>query len=359
MTGTFVKGRALVVGVSAYQHVNPLPTVVSDDARAVAAMLSDPRHCAYDPASVELLLDKDATLARIREVLTRFGTSSKEDESVFIYFSGHGGIVGTGAAARTYLVPADAQGGSRPDTMLSDTEFSDLLGKLSARKVTVVLDACHAGGAATLKGLSSDSAIIAPGYLEKSLSTLSSGAGRVVLASSRSSETSRILPHASNSLFTTHLLDALKGKGQPNGSEVVRVFNLFEYVSAKVRGDSAERQTPIFKADLSENFAVAMLDGGSAKAAISDDPPSNFDWDGLQDVLVAIYPRGPADQNIWQRAGGDLAAVVLGGSGRADWFGALRLLREGGGGAGISFRGLADAAARDFPNNSNLRKLIG
>jgi metacaspase-1 len=152
---------------------------------------------------------------------------------------------------------------------------------------------------------------------------------------------------------------AAKGEGQPSGSDVVRVFNLFEYVAANVRNDSAGRQTPVFKADVNENFALAMLDGGSAKAAISDDPPANFDWSALLAVLSTIYPLGPEDQNIWQRAGGDLSALVLGGSCRSDWFGALLLLENGGGGSTISFRRLADAAAKDFPNNSTLRKLIG
>jgi hypothetical protein len=63
--------------------------------------------------------------------------------------------------------------------------------------------------------------------------------------------------------------------------------------------------------------------------------------------------------NILAEATNPLGNIFADAMRGADWFGALRLLRDGGGGAGISFRRLADAAASDFPNNSNLRKLIG
>lgn len=361
---TFIHGRALVIGVANYQRVKKLPEKILNDARDIASILSDPDACAFDPRCVEMVLDSAATLAGIRKALSDLSQACGPDDTALVYFSGHGGVLGDGASAETYLVPVDGDLKSHQNSMLSEGEFSAVLKTLQAKRIFVILDACHAAGAIVLKSLDdadSGSEFYA-GYAEKSLSQLSGGAGRVVLASCAPAETSLILAGAKNSLFTTHLLDALRGKGEPSGSQVVRVFNLFDYISTRVRADSRNKQTPIFKADLSENFAIAMLGGSSAKTPISvveDRGDGLFDWEGLLAVLQSLYPLGPTDQHIWKRAGGDLARISVGGAGSSDWYGALEEVRNGGGGAAISLRRLADTAAKDYPTNQRLRQLIG
>jgi len=359
---TFIHGRALVIGVANYQRVTKLPEKVLDDARDIARILSDPDACAFDPSCVELVLDGAATLVGVRKALADLSQASGPDDTALIYFSGHGGVLGAGSSAETYLVPIDGDLKCHQTTMLSGAEFSTVLKAFRAKRIFVILDACHAAGAIVLKSLDDVDSKFYSGYVEKSLSQLTSGSGRVVLASCAPAETSLILPGARNSLFTTHLMDALRGKGEPSGSQVVRVFNLFDYVSTKVRAASHDKQTPIFKADLSENFAIAMLGGSAAKApnsTVEDSGGGVFDWEGLLAVLQTLYPLGPTDQHIWKRAGGDLARISVGGTGSSAWYGALEEVRNGGGGAGISLGRLADTAAKDYPTNQRLRQLIG
>ena len=92
--------------------------------------------------------------------------------------------------------------------------------------------------------------------------TLKSGRGRVILAASRSDEYSWVLPGASNSLFTQHLLAGLRG-GAPGPGGVIRIFDLFDYVQRRVVADRSD-QHPLFKAELEENFPVALYLGGKA-----------------------------------------------------------------------------------------------
>lgn len=62
-----------------------------------------------------------------------------------------------------------------------------------------------------------------------------------------------------------------------------------------------------------------------------------------------IYSRGPSDQCIWERAGGDESRIVLYGLGRFQWWIALRQLKNGIGGA--TLQSLLSEALGDFPRN--------
>jgi hypothetical protein len=75
--------------------------------------------------------------------------------------------------------------------------------------------------------------------------------------------------------------------------------------------------------------------------------------------MVQLYPTGPSHNEIWSRAGGDLSALSVSGNGRAAWHAALRMLSNGGGGAGITLTKLLGAALEDFPGNNQLRVWAG
>lgn len=105
---------------------------------------------------------------------------------------------------------------SLAQTAISGAEFSAALRAIAARKLVVILDCCHAGGIGQPKDASSAPDI---GLSEAYLDTLKGGRGRVILASSRSNELSWILPGASHSLFTSHLLAGLRGGANGAGAQ--------------------------------------------------------------------------------------------------------------------------------------------
>lgn len=354
----FPSGHALVVAVAAYPKITPLPVAILNDAREVSAVLTSPAYCGYNPNNVTLLLDAQATLDALRRELAALATRAKPDDTVMIFFSGHGARVGNPANPESALIPVDFDPANVASTVLSEAEFSTALASITAQRLVVLIDACHSGGAGSFKA-GDDVELPDLGFSEKSLDRLAQGTGRVLIASSRASETSLVLPGATNSLFTQYLVDALRGSARTQGDGLVRIFEVFNHVAEKVRGVAPGRQHPIFKAsDLEDNFAVA-LDRGGAKStggtAVRDSSP-DF-WRQLEDVLADLYPAGPQDQEIWARAGGDLSRLRLAGTGRANWFAALRTLRQGGGGAGIMQETLVKAALEDFPHHPDLLKL--
>lgn len=241
-------------------------------------------------------------------------------------------------------------------TTLGEAELSAAIGAIRVPRVLVIIDACHAAGAATLKSdldeMDGDGLDV--GFDEKSLQQLASGTGRVIFASSRATEVSRVLGGERNSVFTTAMLAGLKGAAATGGDGTIRVFDLFNHVSEAVRQAVPGRQHPIFKAsELEENFPVALALGGTKSLA----PHYAVRERTLEQVMSDLYPAGPTDQQIWRRAGGDVANLTLGGTGRSQWFSALRLLSQGGGGGSVTRESLIDAALEEFPAHRELGAL--
>jgi nucleoside phosphorylase len=82
-------------------------------------------------------------------------------------------------------------------------------------------------------------------------------------------------------------------------------------------------------------------------------------WTRLEVIAAELYPKGPTDSEIWSRADGDVSVLDLNLSGRAAWHAALRKLRQGGGGRGISLNSLLSAMRSDFPNHTLLQAMEG
>jgi hypothetical protein len=131
--------------------------------------------------------------------------------------------------------------------------------------------------------------LLEPGLPESFYTQLSTGRGRVVFASCRTDESSYILSGAEYSLFTEHLLAGLRG-GVPGPGGVVRIFDLFHYIQPKVTAASAV-QHPIFKAEIEENFPIALYYGGKAAplTPISTDRPNTETYD----VFISYRQQEP------------------------------------------------------------------
>jgi hypothetical protein len=358
---SYSKGHAVVVGIANYANVNPLPTSVLNDATDVASVLTNPDLCGYDGPRVHVLLDGEATLSNLRARFTDVANSAGSDDTVVIYFSEHGALIGS-PDHRSALLPVDFVPTSPDATSLSEGELSQLLERIKARKLIILLDACHAAGAATFKNHTGAPVAIL-GYDEKSLGRIAQGTGRVLVASCRSSETSIVFRGSRNSVFTQHLLEGLRGEMNGAGDGLIHIFDLFNHVAEKVKQTVPGRQHPIFKAsDLEDNFAVA-LDRGRTKLVDTTTEPTlptkPDDLHGLEEIAARLYPLGPTDQDIWVRAGGDISQLLLANkTGRAAWFAALRILSLGGGGKQVTEDRLIRSMLSDYPHHHDLLRLL-
>lgn len=343
---------ALIISIADYHHARKLPEAVLFDAKDLSALLVDPQRCGYDPARVHVLLDGEATREAILTALDHLRDVAESSDTVCIYFSGHGSRSQEGD--ESFLLPVDASCAAMATTAIPASVFSERLNAIGAGRLLVLLDACHAGGAGSVKDA------FATPDVERNISNsaielLSEGFGRAIIASSRVDETSLILPGARNSAFTTALLEGLRGAADFHASGAIKLFGLYEYIAERVPELTHNRQHPLLRTKLEKNFAIAL----------SVRPDSDVDVavltaarrrDRLQAILSTLYPAGPTDRDLWLRAGGDLSELTLSKSGRSMWFEALKLLINGGGG-NANIDSLIVEALRDFPRNIQLLAL--
>ena len=75
----------------------------------------------------------------------------------------------------------------------------------------------------------------------------------------------------------------------------------------------------------------------------------------LEVIAVQLYPNGPEQEHLWDRAGGHDADLSYQGSGRSRWHDALKKARFG---RGPSLAKLTLSMLSDYPDNEELRFLV-
>ena len=80
-------------------------------------------------------------------------------------------------------------------------------------------------------------------------------------------------------------------------------------------------------------------------------------WEDLLALVEKLYPEGPEQLNVWERAGGEKSRLNLRQPGIAIWFQALQLLRNGGG-QGITKHTLLQKISSDFPGRPEIQILF-
>ena len=222
-------GVAVVVGNRHYQEGIPEVIYAHRDAAAFREYLVGVR--GFHPENII-----DLTDATQGEMTRTFGSASNHEgqlyyflpdrlggtSEVVVFYSGHG-VPGTDGKA--YLATADADLGTAHLTAYPLAQLYTNLGKLSAKSVTVYLDACFSGG--SQGGALPTSA--SPIYRAAELPT---GVARemTVLTAASGKELASWDENARHGMFTHHLLNALYGSGDGDGDGEVTAREAKRYL---------------------------------------------------------------------------------------------------------------------------------
>lgn len=130
--GKALRGVALVVGQSAYEHLPPLPNPESD-ARAVEDL--------FDRLGFDTIDARNADARKLRRALERFAEDAEGADVAVVYYAGHG----IEAGGENYLVPVDADLSALDAAGERLVSVSDYLATLQETvPVTILLlDACR------------------------------------------------------------------------------------------------------------------------------------------------------------------------------------------------------------------------
>jgi len=252
----FTHGHALVIGMGA-----DLPDTIQD-ATGLADILTDKERCAYPPGQVTLLTGEQATRAAVLSALESLARLNDPQATLVVYFSGHGYRVTASLGEFYYLMPFGYDTDRLFETAIRGDEFTTRLRAVTAQKLLVLLDCCHAGGLTKPEpsGMKLAKAPLPP----EAASLLAEGRGRVLIASSQQDEFS--FAGRPYSAFTLALIEALCGDGAATQDGYVRVSDLAMHAREVVPGRTGKRQHPILQFEQADNFVISYYAAGGVQA---------------------------------------------------------------------------------------------
>src|SRR6266508_6010538 len=313
----FPNGHALLIGVGAYAHLPHwhVPTTMHD-AQAVAAALRDPQYCGYPEAQVMLLSDAAADRAAVLAALDSLMARTSQDDTIFLFYSGHGHFGEDGAY---YLTTHDTQLTAArrvvADTAVSQGELIARLQALPARRMLLIFHACHAGALSPTLG--DDTAPVSGENLPAQLGAaiLATGEGRIIVTACRENQYAYV-GDGERTIFGQALVDGLQGKGTTSQRGYLSAFDLYtqlyfavgeavQRVPIELRRRYSERQEPELTVLKGVGpFAVALYPGATTLGSFSA-PQSLAEGMAVREVSEA-YSRAMLQQ-ISASGGGDAA----------------------------------------------------
>lgn len=248
--------QAVIVGISRYRDakagVKNLP-FADRDATTIRNLLVSPEG-GYRAEHVKLLLNEDATAARIRETLQEIAINAAPDDLVTFYIAGHA-VADPDDQRRSFLLAHDSRAEALGETAIPFAELEDFFGRALKAKVAVTyLDVAHSNALATSQAGANS---LVHQYLLRYAGTRS----RVALAAADAGETSWEAPDgaAPTSSFARFIASGLRGGADVNRDGTVTFAELKTFVREQVRTVSGGQQNPAGTESDGEAIALTGL----------------------------------------------------------------------------------------------------
>lgn len=152
---------------------------------------------------------------------------------------------------------------------------------------------------------------------------------------------------------------ALRGGAANERAKAIAIRGISDLMPHKDDADAGGSQplaaanSAAFLFDLLDRLASSTMVAASEAVA----PPPADRVNQLVSVARRLYPGGPEQEALWERAGGDPSRLNREGSGATRWWHAIQLLENGGGG-NITVDTLLTQMRSDYTNDDHLNRLI-
>lgn len=238
---------AVIIGISDYKDTRIAGLrYASSDARLFYDWIVSREGGGYAPARIKLFLDSEATVQHIRNALFSWLRQALEEDTVIIYFAGHGSSESPDSPGNLFLLPFDTNYDDIAATGFPMWDIETALKRfIKAKKVVVIADACHSGGI----GQSFDVARrgVQINQINSGLQNLSrTGDGIAVISAADDRQLSQESRSwgGGHGVFTYFLLKGLKGEADYNKDGKVTLGELIPYISEQVRRETRNAQSP-------------------------------------------------------------------------------------------------------------------
>lgn len=237
-----IKVWAVVIGIARYSHMQTLK-YSDDDAYQIYAFLKSPEGGAVPDKQIKVLIDEDATRAKILEGLRQTLLKADENDVVLIYYSGHG-LDGA-------FVPIDFDG---YNNLVRHDEVKSILSQSQAKHKIVFADACHSGSML----LASKSGF--QNTLDKYYNAFAeSSGGMALMMSSKSEETSLEASNLRQGVYSHFLIRGIKGEADANRDKLVTISELYSFLHSNVSKYTLNAQTPTLTGSFDPDMPVSVI----------------------------------------------------------------------------------------------------
>lgn len=198
---------AILVGVDVYQDpVFPALRHAEADANALADVLADPRGGAFDEV-VRLTGPEHTKRLDLFEAL-REARSLRREDTLVVYFSGHGTRVADAGRWRRFLLTSDSRARDLEGSAVDLAQLQEFFSTLPPLRKALVLDACFSGdGKSVVRPEAPPPGAVPTPSFAASLGALQPGEAHLYATSAgRPSRESDKLAHG---VYTYYLLEAL------------------------------------------------------------------------------------------------------------------------------------------------------
>ena len=282
--------HALIIGVGS----KDLPETVND-AKALQKLLGDKKFGGYYKKNIKVLTRKKATRIGILKAFDELLEKTDENSSVFLYYSGHGGMYSDNTFIKDeakkkpeaenqkyfHLCPNDYDPNNYKTTWIKAEEVKYKLSQLQSRRLIFFLDCCHASGMTA--GISRHTVQPKHTNADGLAQNLDDGRGMMIISACRADQESGIVEGEENSIFTQCMLEVLRGDNKREDEDpFVKIIEVIEYLFDRVPKINPD-QKPYANLQMYENFVVSIS--------------SKFEKDNLEETESETLENKPKTPN--------------------------------------------------------------
>ncbi len=264
----FSNSFALLIGASSKGE-----EYMAADAKAIKEVLLDKRYAGYPKENIILLTDDQANRKNILEGFDTIAKKINKDSNVILYYSGHGEEAYDKDAKEFwyYLKLAGITDENQATHRVLDTELKEKINALIADRIIFFFDCCHAQGLTKGQGIldvsekledriettQTDAKINPEGLLQN----LDDEEGMAIISACKDEQRSYKINGEQNSIFTTCLLEVLRGEHQSAFIDpYIRLTDVIEYVLETVPKRAlaeGQKQKPFVNIQFDYNFELS------------------------------------------------------------------------------------------------------